>query len=387
MQELIDNEWDTWPVDFPLLPGNPAEGSLDLHFWEIARLLYYWVKKFIDELEDKAHLHHKNTKIHIKDDDDDDGFLAHFFDEVKDKIDDIKEDWDELKDDIEDEIDSVIEHIKLTTKQIEQFFDKRVADKDITNYKHPSALQYLMRKLKLWLEEEFTDLLEDNDDIRRLYICADLALAVIEGLLEDKVFKRGFASINHLDFRAWLLKHGANEEFSVDSAPVRGFYDLVFAYENGNFDKPNVEAGVAILAMLRIAFCYRGGVMWKMQAGMGDVIFSPIYELLIKRGVKFEFFNQVDELIPKQDALGHWRINELKITQQVKLKQNAYHPLVNVKDIPCWPSTPLLEQIDDAQAALIKANNINLESFYTNWPDVYQQAFGEPLPQKTLHTR
>ena len=385
LQELIDNQWDTWPVDFPTIPGNPADGSLDLHFWEIARLLYYWAKKFIDELTVEAEHHNKQTKIHIKDDDDNDGFLAHFFDEVKDKVDDIREDWEELKEDIEDDIDSVIEHIKLTTKQIEQFFDKRVDDKDLANYKHPSALQYLMRKLKAWLNDEFEDLLIENDNVRRLYICADLALAMMEGLLEDKVFKHGFGSINNIDFRAWLLKHGANPTFSVDSAPVRGFYDLVFAYESGNFDKPNVEAGVAALAMLRLSLCYHGGVMWKMQAGMGDTIFSPIYELLIKRGVKFNFFQQVDELIPKQDTLGNWQVNQIKITQQVALKNEHYDPLVDVKNLPCWPSYPLYDQINDEQADLLKQHNINLESFYSNWADIYQNAFGEPLPQRSLN--
>jgi len=32
-----------------------------------------------------------------------------------------------------------------------------------------------------------------------------------------------------------------------------------------------------------------------MQAGMGDTIFGPMYEVMKKRGVKFKFFHQVDE--------------------------------------------------------------------------------------------
>ena len=27
LQELINNEWQTWPVDFPEIPGNPADGT------------------------------------------------------------------------------------------------------------------------------------------------------------------------------------------------------------------------------------------------------------------------------------------------------------------------------------------------------------------------
>jgi uncharacterized protein with NAD-binding domain and iron-sulfur cluster len=36
--------------------------------------------------------------------------------------------------------------------------------------------------------------------------------------------------------------------------------------------------------------------MWKMNAGMGDVVFAPLYELLVKRGVDVSFFHRVEEL-------------------------------------------------------------------------------------------
>ncbi len=384
LQELIDNEWQTWPVDFPLIPGNPADGTLDLHFWDIARLLYFWIKKFIGELEHKANSLNKVRDIKTPENDEEQNLFAHFIDEVKEKVDDIKDEWQEFKDDAEDSLETFSKHIQVTLSELSYFFDKRASDKNLSNTKHPSAIQWIIRRFKRWLNEEFEDLLEDNADIRRLYICADLALAMMEGLIEDKVFKRGFGAINNLDFRAWLEKHGANTQFSVDSAPVRGFYDLVFAYQDGDFAKPNVEAGVAALAMLRLSLCYHGGVMWKMQAGMGDTIFSPIYELLIKRGVKFEYFNQVTQLLPTQSIEGESSVDEIKLIKQVALKTGQYHPLVDVKGLPCWPSFPLYEQIDDEQAALIKQHNINLESFYSDWPSVYQQHFGEALPEVTL---
>lgn len=45
---------------------------------------------------------------------------------------------------------------------------------------------------------------------------------------------------------------------------ICGFYDLVFVYLNGDFNKLNVEVGVVVFVMLCIGFCYKGGVMWKM---------------------------------------------------------------------------------------------------------------------------
>jgi uncharacterized protein with NAD-binding domain and iron-sulfur cluster len=207
---------------------------------------------------------------------------------------------------------------------------------------------------------------------------------MLTGLIKDKVYRDGFGVINCYDFRQWLEKNGANKTYSVDSAPVRGFYDLVFAYPKGDFNKPNVEAGVAALAMLRIGLCYKGGVMWKMQAGMGDVIFGPIYELLKQRGVKFKFFHQLTNLSAGQTDQGEPQVSEIELCQQVSLVGQDYEPLIDVKQLPCWPSEPLYEQISPEQAHLLQEYQINLESFWSNWPEVYQEHFSTPLPTVTL---
>ncbi|MBE0362347.1 hypothetical protein PULV_a2962 [Pseudoalteromonas ulvae UL12] len=385
LQEYVNDEWDTWSIDFPEIPGNPAEGSLDFHFWEVVQFVYVWLKKFIDDLEDKGKQLNKSSKVAVAEDDDE-GLLTHFYEQIKDKTDDIRDDFAEFKDDLDDSLEHISDHIRLSSLQLGQFLQKRVDDKDLSNTKHHSALAFLLRKMKKWLVDEFDDLLEEQDEIRRVYICVDLGLAILTGLLDDKVYDKGFGVLNQYDFRQWLLKSGANDKFSVHSAPVRGFYDLVFGYEDGNFEKPNVEAGVACLAMLRIMLCYRGGVMWKMQAGMGDTIFSPIYQLLSQQGVKFEFFHQVTDLVPGKDLLQQDCIETIQMVQQVTLKNEnqTYQPLVDVKSLDCWPSEPLLAQITPEQAALITEHEINLEAFWTTWPEVYQAAFNQPLPVKSL---
>jgi uncharacterized protein with NAD-binding domain and iron-sulfur cluster len=40
--------------------------------------------------------------------------------------------------------------------------------------------------------------------------------------------------------------------------------------------------------------------------------------------------------------------------------------------------------MDRQQSSLLQQHQINLESHWSNWPDVYQQATGYPLPRKTL---
>ncbi|HEX3141893.1 MAG TPA: FAD-dependent oxidoreductase, partial [Rhizobacter sp.] len=183
------------------------------------------------------------------------------------------------------------------------------------------------------------------------------------------------------DLRVWLARHGANEKISVDSAPIRGLYDLVFAYEDGDFDRPNIEAGTMLRGILRMSCGYQGGIMWKMQAGMGDTVFTPFYEVLKARGVKFKFFHKVEELLP--DASGK-EVGQIRLTRQADLAVDAYDPLRPVKGLACWPSQPLYEQLDPAQAKLLQEGQVNLESNWSDWPELYQKKFGKPLPSLTL---
>ena len=44
----------------------------------------------------------------------------------------------------------------------------------------------------------------------------DVGITVIKGILDDNLFENGLDSINHLDLREWLAKHGANaKNFTV----------------------------------------------------------------------------------------------------------------------------------------------------------------------------
>lgn len=360
LEEHINNKWVPWGIDFPAIPGNPANGSLDLHFWELLRLLYYWVKAFIHDIKKRK----QEVKHPVKDDD------GSWVDHLRNTV---KREWHEFKDDVED-----------ITELLGDFFEDIPALDNKDDAGHQAAVGGILKRLRHWLHNEFDQLLDEHTGIRRLYIAIDLGLTVMIGMLEDDVYRRGFGYLNQWDYKQWLTIHGANVKYSVNSAPVRGFYDLVFAYQEGDFTNADLEAGVALLAQMRMVLCYRGGIMWKMQAGMGDTIFSPIYELLTRRGVKFAFFHKVEELQP--NALGN-KIESITITQQVELKSKdpfSYNPFVTVKDLPCWPSIPNYDQIKDDQAQWLQDNNINLESFWTNWPQVYEQNAGKPLPTKTL---
>lgn len=219
----------------------------------------------------------------------------------------------------------------------------------------------------------------DADDVRHLRIALEIATTVLKGMFADGVFREGLDAINGVDLRTWLASHGGDPELCLASAPVRTLYDAVFAYADGDAARPDLEAGTGVRCMLRTFFGYQGSLLYQMQAGMGDAVFAPLYQALSARGVAFRFFHEVAELVPDGDAVG-----SIRITRQVALKEGRYDPLVSVKGLACWPNAPRLGQIDAAQAALLQEHQVDLESYWSDWPALYRQAFGAPLPELTL---
>jgi uncharacterized protein with NAD-binding domain and iron-sulfur cluster len=206
---------------------------------------------------------------------------------------------------------------------------------------------------------------QKDDDIRRAFIILDLAVTYARGLIADDALVSGLHPLDRFEFREWLTRHGATSA-SVQSAVVQAFYDASFSYEDGRTDQPNVAAGVAIRSTLRIIFGYQGHVVFKMAAGMGDTIFAPIYQVLKDRGVRFEFFHRVTSLEPGTIATGSRGIAKVQLARQVNLKNGAYDPLIDVDGLPCWPSAPLTEQIENGE----QLEGINLESHWSGWQDV-----------------
>jgi uncharacterized protein with NAD-binding domain and iron-sulfur cluster len=144
-----------------------------------------------------------------------------------------------------------------------------------------------------------------------------------------------------------MKRHGARPETLAQSPILRAFYQLCFAYRDGDRAQPCVAAGKALQAMLRMCVGYRGSIMWKMQAGMGDAVFAPMYEALRARGVRFEFFHEVTDLGLSADGQ---RVERIAIREQARCAGGEYRPLVqDPGGLACWPSEPLWAQIDGGQ--------------------------------------
>jgi uncharacterized protein with NAD-binding domain and iron-sulfur cluster len=359
LTEWIRDQWEVWPVDTPPKSGTPGSGTERLSIWDVVVTACEWIKQWLGELDD-AHAAAPPVAG-----DSHAGWLKRLAAAAGREAEHLASD---------------VHHAAAALHHAVKALGTDIASHDGADHELAHAS---LQGLRGWLRDAWPAPGELATDLRRLYICADLAMSTLIGMFEDHVFTQGFDAINDIDFQAWLAKHGANPELTVDCAPVRGFYDLVFAFEDGDCSKPNIEAGTMLRGMMLVAFAYQGAIMWKMQAGMGDVVFTPFYQLLRQRGVSFKFFHQVDELLP--NAAGD-AVEQIVVTRQADVTRGAdhYEPLVDVKGLACWPSTPQYGQIVPAQAALLQARNVNLESHWSDWPDVYEAAFGQPLPRLTL---
>ncbi|MDQ6607101.1 MAG: NAD(P)-binding protein [Actinomycetota bacterium] len=197
-----------------------------------------------------------------------------------------------------------------------------------------------------WLTGRYAQFVRANDAVRRAGYVVDLMIAIVRGLIEDGVIvAQDFDVVNGIDFSEWLLSHGAREE-SVQSALVRTVvYDLAFAYRGGDPQRPAAEAGTALRGLLRTFFTYRGALMWKMNSGMGDVVFAPLYELLIKRGVKVEFFNRVEAVKVAGGRVERIEIDvqanvPTTVTPETYLRAGSLTKSAVVSAPAVWPNSP-----------------------------------------------
>jgi uncharacterized protein with NAD-binding domain and iron-sulfur cluster len=200
---------------------------------------------------------------------------------------------------------------------------------------------------------QIRSMVETDRQLRRVWLVIDLVLATLRGELRFGVFAdpRGFDILDEYDCREWLLLNGASED-SVNSGFVRGLYDLGFSYEDGDAKRPRIAAGQALRGVVRSFFTYRGSFFWKMTSGMGDVVFAPLYEVLKRRGVRFEFFHRLRnvKLAPRDatDPGDSPHVGALEFDVQAKIEgDREYQPLIDVSGLPCWPSKPDFAQLVD----------------------------------------
>lgn len=225
-----------------------------------------------------------------------------------------------------------------------------VVFRTVSRYPENVILQ-LLEAIAANARRQFETFAENDEEMRRLWEVIDLTLAIMLGTVRFGLATdpRGFDAINEYECREWLRMNGASER-SLNSALVRGLYDLAFAYEDGDFRRPRLTAGQALRGSLRMFFTSRGALFWKMNAGMGDIVFAPLYEVLKKRGTTFKFFHRLENVkLVDPNSLApdeHPYVEALEFDVQAEVKdRREYQPLIDVRGLPCWPAQPDYDQL------------------------------------------
>ncbi|MDX2030269.1 MAG: NAD(P)-binding protein [Blastocatellia bacterium] len=226
-----------------------------------------------------------------------------------------------------------------------------------------------------WLWNLIKEEVVEHAETRRMWIGMSIAYAHIRGMIADGVLTRGFGAVEDIEWSEWMRKHGA-AEMAIESPMARCLYNTIFGFHKGR-TRGFVEGDMSCRAMsaqsivhglFRFVFTYKGAIFWEMQAGMGDTVFTPLYQVLKKRGVHFHFFHRIENLGLSKDGQS---IATIRLGRQVTLNVSEYDPLRRVNDLDCWPSEPRYEQIVEGEA--LRRDRINLESAWTPWKNVEEK--------------
>lgn len=219
------------------------------------------------------------------------------------------------------------------------------------------------------VKRETANVLRLDDEIRPKLELIDLVVTILVGIVRDELLTdpRGLDAINDEDCRAWLKRHGASDR-ALRSPFVRALYNMAFVDSRvfdgdpkdapaSAADVPGLAAGQALRGALRMFFTYRGALFWKMRAGMGDAVFSPLYEVLKLRGVRFEFFHRLTDVELGETDGAHF-VKGLRFDVQARVRkdrelarggtlatllaEDEYYPL---DADGCWPAAPDASQL------------------------------------------
>ncbi len=361
LTELLDDAWKQWPINYPeddRVPGVPDKQDEPVTVWR------YMMRALALAHRLTAHLYGgaPGSGLAAFSQSPSGGLLAPFRRALRRMMAFFARTFRGI------EVDSLLAALELAESM----------DADAVRHQDSerSGLLGHVEKFQLRLRSDLVKRIEYDDSSRRLMYLIELLLAIVRGSIKDGLLthKAGFSAIDDQELTAWLKKHGASDE-AATCAFVRSLYDAVFAYSGGDSNRPSIAAGQAIRVALRMFMGYKGALMWKMQAGMGDVVFAPLYEVLKRRGVQFRFFHRVKSLHLDGD---HRVVDAIDISQEVELRDQTveYQPLLDVDGLPCWPAEPLVDQFSDGDREKFTAGfeldgkrcAYDLESFWTRWP-------------------
>jgi uncharacterized protein with NAD-binding domain and iron-sulfur cluster len=329
---LYDNHDGTWTDlcrKFPVAPGRPWEQKLIPRFWDLVAIV---AQMLFPQLRDRLEANLK----------------ADLGRPPRAKL----SSTTSVASHIAHKVGSEVEH--QLRNGMQKFVDwHRVRDASGKPRAHPVA--WTVEKVRDGIWGFHAKKHMDDPKTRQSFSHVDFFTTIAIGMMRDEVLWKGFDSINHLDLREWLTKHGLRPT-TLDGPDVRVVYDESFAGVTGPTaldhadpvkgykSEPSFAAGAALYGVLRTELPYRGSVMWQARAGMGDTAIAPMYLTLRKRGAKVRFFHEVTRL-GVDTAKGV--VDTIELVEQATPSSGEYEPLIDVGGLRCWPAEPQWNQLRD----------------------------------------
>ncbi len=339
LHEEINGESLQWPLHFPFTSEDPGGNDPIPTVWEnVTHMIRILVERYLEGVVAFTFRPAGELKEEEKE----------FYNEFNARLTDYLRDLSKMFG-----IDMSSGNISDALKFMNNFLDDALKSGEY------EILLSVADEIRIWFWEQIEDVVYRFHGVRRMWILFDLTIATMTGVIKNRLQYRGLNAINHLDFREWISPFCQTPELTAWSAPIQAMYSLIFCGR----DKHSFEAGTCLRCIFRVALNYKGAFYYRMQAGMGDAVFTPMYEVLKERGVKFRFFHQVTSLHLSDDRS---EVASIRIREQAKIKNGEYQPLINVKGLSCWPSRPVWDQISGGRQ--LAESGIDFERFHEKIP-------------------
>lgn len=224
------------------------------------------------------------------------------------------------------------------------------------------GLLHLMERAVALVDAAMGAISGGSDKLRWVFVQVDLLATAIRGTLADDIVAKGIDSIDHVPYREWLTSHGA-DELTMQSSLLQAIPNTCMQYPNGDSTTLPQMAASAYLTFILRQVVAPGDAAYFFKVGTGETVILPIYDVLIARGVRFEFFHKITDLVP--DATKS-RIETIKLdVQATTISGDAYDPIVTIPETGerVWPSEPRYELLVQGD----QMKDVNVESWWSGW--------------------
>ena len=201
--------------------------------------------------------------------------------------------------------------------------------------------------------------------LRDVLVTANYFGALIQGTLTDVLGRGlGFNRLDEGNFDVWLRGHGAWDETITSPAalaPIR----ILYQYPLGDATRaPTMGAGAYLHWALR-SFAYIEAPFWFFKEGTGETVIKPLYQLLLHRGVRFEFFHRAQAVRLDAACKGVAAVDFIVQAHTTAEQGSCYNPL---DEAGHWPRRPDHRQLEhgDRIAALPAGE---FEDYWSTWSE------------------